>query len=52
MVREALEQQLDPLQPMQNAYDLAVKAGIIGCVRGAKRDLSTNPRHLDGFGES
>jgi N-methylhydantoinase B/oxoprolinase/acetone carboxylase alpha subunit len=32
------------------AYDHAKKAGLVGSVRKAKRDLSTNPKHFDGFG--
>lgn len=32
------------------AYERAKKAGLIGAVRRASRDLSTNPRHFDEFG--
>ena len=52
LVREALERQLPRSEPTQTAYDLALKAGLIGDVKGAPPDLSTNPRHFDGFGES
>jgi predicted DNA-binding protein len=52
IIREALERQLAPARPAQSAYDIAVKAGIIGIARGNPPDLSTNPRHLEGFGES
>jgi predicted DNA-binding protein len=52
IVREALERQLAPARPAQSAYDLAVKAGIIGIAHGNSSDLSTNPRHFEGFGES
>lgn len=37
----------------ETAYDLASRAGLIGCLRGAPRsptDLSTNPKHMEGFG--
>jgi hypothetical protein len=37
----------------ETAYDLASGAGIIGCIPGAPRsptDLSTNPKHMEGFG--
>jgi predicted DNA-binding protein len=51
IVREALERQLAPARPLQSAYDLAVKAGIIGIAHGNPRDLSANPRHFEGFGE-
>ncbi len=33
------------------AYERAKKAGLIGVVHGACRDLRTNPKHLDGFGD-
>jgi predicted transcriptional regulator len=52
LVREALEQQLSRSEAEETAYDLALKAGLIGAVKGGNRDLSTNPRHFDGFGES
>jgi predicted DNA-binding protein len=52
IVREALARQLAPARPVHSAYDLAVKAGIIGIARGNPSDLSTNPRHFEGFGES
>ena len=35
------------------AFDLANRAGLIGCIAGAARspkDLSTNPKHMEGFG--
>lgn len=34
----------------ETAYDKFKKAGLIGMIRGTKRDLSTNPSHFDGFG--
>ena len=37
----------------ETAYDLASRAGLIGCIKGAPRsstDLSTNPKHMEGFG--
>jgi predicted DNA-binding protein len=52
LVREALERQLSRSDPAETAYDLALKAGLIGALKGGNRDLSTNPRHFDGFGES
>lgn len=39
-------------RPEQSCYDLAVKAGIVGMVNGGPADLSTNPKHLAGFGEN
>jgi predicted DNA-binding protein len=52
LVRVAVERQLAAEDDALTAYDHAKKAGLIGAVRGASRDLSTNPRHFDGFGGS
>ena len=51
LVRKALARQLSQPEAAETAYDLAVKAGLIGAVKGGSRDVSTNPRHFDGFGE-
>jgi hypothetical protein len=37
----------------ESAFDVASRAGLIGCIKGAPRsptDLSTNPKHMEGFG--
>jgi hypothetical protein len=37
----------------ETAFDVASRAGLIGCIKGAPRsptDLSTNPKHMEGFG--
>jgi len=52
VVREALEKYLSSDSEKQTAYDLARKAGLIGCIRGAPKDLSTNKRYFKGFGKS
>jgi predicted DNA-binding protein len=52
VVREALEKYLSADGEKQTAYDLARKAGLIGCIRGAPKDLSTNKRYFKGFGKS
>lgn len=52
VVREALEKYLSADGEQQTAYDLARKAGLIGCIRGAAKDLSTNKRYFKGFGKS
>ena len=52
LVREALERQLSRSDSVETAYDLALKTGLIGVLKGGSRDLSTNRRHFDGFGES
>jgi hypothetical protein len=49
-MRVALETYLDGERGAGSAYELAEAAGLIGCVRHAPKDLSTNRRHLEGFG--
>jgi len=39
--------------PEETAFDVASRAGLIGCIKGLPRsptDLSTNPKHMEGFG--
>ena len=50
VVRDALEDYLDRSQRVVTAYDLFKKAGIIGCVKGGPKDLSTNPKYMEDFG--
>ena len=52
VVREALEHFLSEKHTEQTTYDLLQTAGLIGCVRGAPKDLSTNKKYFKGFGES
>jgi predicted DNA-binding protein len=56
LIREALEAHLGKPTETRTAYELAEEAGLIGCIgRGPKspaKDLSTNPRHLEGFGKT
>ena len=52
VVREALEHYLSENRKEETAYDLLLRAGLIGCVRGAPKDLSTNKRYFKGFGKS
>jgi predicted DNA-binding protein len=52
LVRGAVERQLAAGDTPPTAYELAKKAGLIGTVKTASRDLSTNPRHFDGFGRA
>jgi metal-responsive CopG/Arc/MetJ family transcriptional regulator len=51
LVRVALENYLGASDE-RSAYELAEESGLIGCARGLPKDLSTNPRHLKGFGKS
>jgi predicted DNA-binding protein len=52
IVRDAVERELAAEGASVTAYELAKKAGLIGAVKATIRDLSTNPKYLDGFGES
>jgi predicted transcriptional regulator len=47
VVRLALEQYITP--PI-SAYEAFKKAGLIGIVRSGSKDLSTNKKHMEGFG--
>jgi len=52
LVREALERYLGKSTKERSAYELAQEAGLIGSVKQAPRDLSTNRRYFEGFGRS
>jgi hypothetical protein len=38
--------------PPRTLYDAFKESGLIGCVKNAPSDLSSNPRYFEGFGES
>ena len=48
IVRLALEQYITP--PI-SAYEAFKKAGLIGIVKRGPEDLSTNKKHMEGFGK-
>ena len=52
LVREALEAHLSESPVQQSAYELAERAGLIGCVERAPKDLSTNKDHFARFGQN
>jgi predicted DNA-binding protein len=52
LVREALESYLGEGSTSSSAYALAKGAGLIGCMGGEPSNLSTNRKHLQGFGKS
>jgi hypothetical protein len=52
VIREALEQHLKEKLKGVSAYDVFKAAGLIGCAKGAPKDLSTNKKYFKGFGES
>ena len=51
LVRECLEQSLDarPAGGKATCYDLA--SDLAGSLKGLPRDLATNPKYLEGFGQ-
>jgi metal-responsive CopG/Arc/MetJ family transcriptional regulator len=51
VVRQALEEYLAKNSEHETAYDRAKKAGLIGCVRGGRKDASTNKKLFKGFGK-
>ncbi len=51
LVREALENYLGQSKEERSAYELAQEAGLVGSVKRAPKDLSTNRRHFEGFGK-
>lgn len=50
IVREALEEYLNSNGKRETCFDVAHRFGLVGVVKDAPPDLSTNPRHLRGFG--
>jgi metal-responsive CopG/Arc/MetJ family transcriptional regulator len=52
VIREALERHLLRKRKGASAYDVFNAAGLIGCAKGLPRDLSTNKKYFEGFGES
>jgi hypothetical protein len=51
LVREALENYLGQSKEVRSAYEVAQQAGLIGTVKRAPKDLSTNRQHFEGFGK-
>ena len=52
LVREALEAYCGTGKREESCYDIALRAGFIGSAKNAPPDLSTNPKYMEGFGES
>jgi metal-responsive CopG/Arc/MetJ family transcriptional regulator len=50
VVRQALEEHVRQRTPRETCYDLAQRLGILGSAQGLPADLSTNPKHMEGFG--
>lgn len=50
LVRKALERYLDDTQELGRGSFLDLASDLVGCVKDAPADLSSNPRHLADFG--
>lgn len=51
LVREALSRYLDDASEVRRGSFLDLASDLLGCVKNAPADLSSNPRHLAGFGK-
>lgn len=51
VVREALSRYLDESPEVRHGSFLDLAGDLFGCVKAAPPDLSSNPRHLAGFGK-
>jgi predicted DNA-binding protein len=52
LVREALEHHLPETAREETCYAVARRLGIIGSVKRAPEDLSTNRKYFKGFGRN
>ncbi len=50
IVRQALEEHMQQRTPRETCLDIAKRLGILGSAKGLPADLSTNPKHMEGFG--
>lgn len=50
IVRAALSEYCRRHEAEPTCYDVAKKAGFIGCVEGGPDDLSVDPSQMEGFG--
>ena len=52
VIREALEREFQvKLSKPKTCYQLGMELGLFGSIDNAPADLSTNPQHMEGFGE-
>lgn len=50
VVREALERYLEESREIRKGSFLDLARDLVGCVKDAPADLSSNPKHLGGYG--
>lgn len=51
IVRQAPREHLGRRAPEETCLDIALRIGLLGAYKDAPTDLSTNPDHMEGFGE-
>jgi geranylgeranyl pyrophosphate synthase len=51
IVREAIERHLQSAGKKHRPSFYELTSDLLGCYKGKYRDLSTNPKHLEGYGE-
>jgi predicted DNA-binding protein len=51
LVRQALERYLDEVQEPRRGSFLYLAGNLVGCVKDAPADLSSNPRYLADLGK-
>lgn len=50
VVREALERYMEESREIRKGSFLDLARDLVGCVKDAPADLSSNPKYLDGYG--
>lgn len=50
IVRQALVEHMRQQPARESCLDIARRIGIVGVYSDAPHDLSTNPKHMEGFG--
>ena len=51
VVRQALHEYVRNTKKSESAYDIALRIGLIGSVKNAPPDLSTNKKYFKDFGK-
>jgi predicted DNA-binding antitoxin AbrB/MazE fold protein len=51
-IEKISESETDANDDGPTLFELLDEAGLIGCIKDAPPDLSTNPKYMDGFGQS
>jgi len=55
LLRQAVSHYLPPRSPRlkcESALEVAQQLGLVGCAADMPQDLSTNPKYMEGFGET